>query len=61
MAHVRWSRRWPVVLVSVFALVAAACGEDEPEPPADDGQTQEFPAGQHDGRHCRTRARSRSG
>jgi glutamate transport system substrate-binding protein len=45
MAHVRWSRRWPVVLVSVFALVATACGEDEPEPPADDGQTQEFPAG----------------
>jgi glutamate transport system substrate-binding protein len=45
MAHVRWSRRWPVVLVSVFALVAAACGEDEPEPPADDGQAQEFPAG----------------
>ena len=45
MAHMRWSRRWPVVLVSVFALVAAACGEDEPEPPADDGQTQEFPAG----------------
>ena len=47
MARVRWSRRWPVVLVSVFALVAAACGEDEPAPGpgADESPTQEFPAG----------------
>jgi glutamate transport system substrate-binding protein len=44
MARTRWTRRWPVVLASVFALVAAACGDDEPS--ADDGeQPQEFPAG----------------
>jgi glutamate transport system substrate-binding protein len=45
MARVRWSRRWPVVLVSVFALVAAACGEDEPEPSGDGQTPTEFPAG----------------
>jgi ABC-type amino acid transport substrate-binding protein len=44
MARVRCSRRWPVVLVSVFALVSAACGEDEPEPTGE-SPTQEFPAG----------------
>ena len=58
MARVRWSR-WPVVLVSVFALVAAACGEDEPEPPADDGQVEEFPLGRR-WPSCRKRGRSRS-
>jgi glutamate transport system substrate-binding protein len=36
-------RRWPLVIVTVFALVAAACGEDEE--PEDGGPAQQFPAG----------------
>jgi glutamate transport system substrate-binding protein len=42
MAHMRWSRRWPVVLVSVLALVGASCGDDTD--PTDESP-QEFPAG----------------
>jgi glutamate transport system substrate-binding protein len=45
MARVRRSRRWPVVLVSVLALIAAACGDDPAEPGNGDGDAQEFPAG----------------
>jgi ABC-type amino acid transport substrate-binding protein len=43
MARVRWSRRWPVVLVSALALVGAACGDDTD--PTDGESPQEFPEG----------------
>jgi glutamate transport system substrate-binding protein len=46
MARVRRSHRWPVVLVSVLALVAAACGDDaQPTDGATESPAQEFPAG----------------
>jgi glutamate transport system substrate-binding protein len=46
MARVRRSHWWPVVLVSVLALVATACGDDtEPTDGATESPAQEFPAG----------------
>ena len=47
MARAKWIRRWPVVLVSVFALVAAGCGDDEPEPGGGNGEeeVEQFPEG----------------
>jgi glutamate transport system substrate-binding protein len=45
MARTTWSRRWPVVLISVLALVAAGCGEDEPGAGDGDGQVEQFPEG----------------
>ena len=45
MTTVKRDRRWLVVFACVFALVGAACGEDEAEPPTDGGAALEFPAG----------------
>jgi glutamate transport system substrate-binding protein len=42
--RMRHGRRWALVVVTTFALVAAACGDDAEEP-ADGAPAEEFPAG----------------
>lgn len=45
MTMAKQNLRWPVVLMSVFALVGAACGDDTPADGGTDSPAQEFPAG----------------